>query len=187
MRSESTAAKILIWSAGVGVAALTFGFVLFATAATRKAPAGVPHADGIVVLTGRGDHRLRHAGRLLSEGKARQLLVSGVNRRISKNDVRLLMQLDESIFHCCVDVGYKARDTMGNAGETREWAERRRLSSLIVVTSFYHMPRSLTEIALALPEVQLFAYALAPRSLRSRPWWRSEEQRLNSSHLGISY
>jgi len=171
MRSRSTASVVLVWAVGTSVAALMFGFVLFATAATRTAPAAVPHADGIVVLTGRGEHRLQHAGRLLREGKAHRLLVSGVNRRITKDDVRRLTQLDEPTFHCCVDIGYEARDTMGNAGETRAWVERRGLSSLIVVTSSYHMPRSLVEIALALPEARLHAYALVPKEFRSTPWW----------------
>ncbi|MGH6814265.1 MAG: YdcF family protein [Hyphomicrobiaceae bacterium] len=162
---------MLIWTAGLGTSVLVLGFILFAAAVTGETSANVPRADGIVVLTGRGEPRLPHAGRLLKEGKAHRLLVSGVNRRISKDSVRRLMKLDEPTFQCCVDVGYDAQDTAGNADETRAWVERLRLSSLIVVTSSYHMPRSLTEISLVLPEAQLHAYAVVPKDSHSRPWW----------------
>ncbi len=40
---------------------------------------------------------------------------------------------------CCVDLGHTARDTIGNATETRDWAADHHYVSLIVVTSAYHI------------------------------------------------
>jgi uncharacterized SAM-binding protein YcdF (DUF218 family) len=42
---------------------------------------------------------------------------------------------------------------------------------LIIVTSSYHMPRSLAELAIALPEAQLIPHSVVPLKLRNRAWW----------------
>ena len=65
--------------------------------------------------------------------------------------MRRLLGLDKQLFNCCVDLGYEALDTVGNADETRTWARSNGYTRLIVVTSRYHMPRSLAELALAMP------------------------------------
>ena len=55
-----------------------------------------------------------------------------------------------------------ARDTLGNAREARDWAKARGYRSLIVVTSAYHMPRSLSEMSRILPEVELVPVPVQP-------------------------
>jgi uncharacterized SAM-binding protein YcdF (DUF218 family) len=88
--------KVLRLSVGAAVVALTLfiiGFVIFAIVTTREAAWSLQPADAIVVLTG-GEKRIGEAARPLSEGKARRLLISGVNRQISKQDARRLTGLD---------------------------------------------------------------------------------------------
>ena len=82
-----------------------------------------------------------------------------------------LSGLDEPDFDCCVDLGYAALDTIGNADETRAWAEARNYESLIVVTASYHMPRSLAELARVLPGTKLIAHPVMPKSFRQEVWW----------------
>ena len=155
---------------GLCLALLVFGFALFATNVMRDTPVTEGSADGIVVLTG-GDFRIQEGGRLLMQGRAHRMLISGVNATTSRDDLIKLSGLDAAKFDCCVDIGYAAQDTAGNADETRTWAHERKLSRLIVVTSNYHMPRSLTELALALPETELLPDAVVPRKFRNRAWW----------------
>jgi uncharacterized SAM-binding protein YcdF (DUF218 family) len=62
-------------------------------------------------------------------------------------------------------------NTRENAIETRRWAERRGFHSLIVVTSNYHMPRALAEIAHQLPEVALVPFPVVTQRQRSERWW----------------
>jgi uncharacterized SAM-binding protein YcdF (DUF218 family) len=175
------AARIMISGTGAMTAALIFGFVLFAVAVTRDAreAAGDRKADGIVVFTG-GGKRLPEAMRLLDNGLATRLLISGVNRRTSRDDVRRLVTPSGNgapgagtarAFDCCVDIGYDALDTIGNADEARTWATTWRFSSLIVVTASNHMPRSLAELRLALPDVRLIPHAVVPGKLKGGPWW----------------
>ena len=78
-------------------------------------------ADGIVVLTG-GEHRLSEAARLLAEGRGKRLLISGANRMATREDLHRKSGLAPALFDCCVDIGYDALTTSGNAQETKAWA-----------------------------------------------------------------
>jgi uncharacterized SAM-binding protein YcdF (DUF218 family) len=169
MGSRRTKA-VVVGAAGVSLALLIVGFFIFAAFATRAVVSEPLRADGIVVLTG-GEARIAEAGRLLEVGKARRLLVSGVNRRTGREDLRRLIGVKRQLFDCCVDIGYEALDTSGNADEARAWASQWHFASLIVVTASYHMPRSLAEIALVLPEAKLVPHPVVPRQLQSAPWW----------------
>ena len=62
---------------------------------------------------------------------------------------------------------------IGNAEEASDWAAHRRYRRLIVVTSSYHMPRTLTEFARAMPHVRLIAHPVLSRNVRDHAWWQS--------------
>ena len=72
---------------------------------------------------------------------------------------------------CCVDLDYSALNTLGNAVATRRWVIDHGFHSLIVVTSAYHMPRALAEIAHQLPDVALIPFPVVADRLRVEPWW----------------
>ena len=76
------------------------------------------------------------------------------------------------MFDCCVDIGYEAQDTPGNADETMQWAADQKFSKLIIVTSSYHMPRSLTELGRVMPDVKLVPYPVVTQGFRKERWWR---------------
>ncbi|PWR25112.1 YdcF family protein [Zavarzinia aquatilis] len=118
--------------------------------------------DGIVVLTG-GALRLDEAAILLADGRARRLLISGVSIDTKPEDIReRLPALDDDLFRCCVDLGYQARNTIGNAGETAAWARANGMKTLRVVTAAYHMPRTLVELRRVLPEVEVVPHPVFP-------------------------
>jgi uncharacterized SAM-binding protein YcdF (DUF218 family) len=149
---------------------LATGFVLFARAVAGYLPQGVaPRADGIVVLTG-GDLRLLAGARLLKEGRAARLLISGVNPQTSRQDLRRLSGLSDRLFAARVDID-DAHTTIDNADKTKDWAAANGYKKLIVVTSSYHMPRSLTELARAMPDVTLVPYAVVPNRFKATQWW----------------
>jgi uncharacterized SAM-binding protein YcdF (DUF218 family) len=157
----------LIW--GVGLAA-------FADRVDRYAPAPEPAAaDAIVALTGASDVRIAQGMRLLEAGKGKRLLVSGVNRAATREDVREVIRAYGKLYDCCVDLGFQAETTLGNAEETADWAKAHRFDSLVVVTSDYHMPRSLLEIRSALPGVRLHPYPVETENVDAQRWWASGE------------
>ena len=145
------------------------GFVIFASSIAHYATAAGLQADGIVVLTG-GEHRLSEAARLLAEGRGRRLLISGANRATTRHDLYRKSGLSTAMFER-VDVGYAAHDTSGNAEETKAWATTHGFSRLIIVTSSYHMPRSLIELGRAMPATALVPYPVVSRNFRTERWW----------------
>jgi uncharacterized SAM-binding protein YcdF (DUF218 family) len=148
------------------------GFVGFAERITKAAPPADPRADAIVVLTG-GSARIDGALQLLAERRASRLLISGVNPSVSSKDLARLVGGDlRDDLDCCVDLGHDAIDTVGNAAEARSWVKERGFSSLIVVTSDYHMPRSMAELANAMPDVELIPFPVSNPQLRLADWWR---------------
>jgi len=156
--------RALISAGVVLVLAVIGGFVYFAatlppgqttTSATTK-------ADAIVVLTGARD-RIAAAMRLLEAGRGARLLISGVNPEVSRDDLEALIGGPGTRFACCVDLGFEARTTDGNAAETALWAAENSYRSLIVVTSTYHMPRSLIVLSREMPGVILIPHPVAYR------------------------
>jgi uncharacterized SAM-binding protein YcdF (DUF218 family) len=156
---------VLIWFLGL----LAFAGII----QHERAPDPLPQADGVVALTGASNARITEAMTLLAQGKARQVLVSGVNPTVTREQLRQAMRAPKALYACCVQLGYQAEDTIGNAREIADWARRMDFRSLIVVTSDYHMPRSIMEIHAALPEVKLIPYPVATPSLDAPRWWRS--------------
>ncbi|MGI9168718.1 MAG: YdcF family protein [Caulobacteraceae bacterium] len=158
---------VLIWTAGL---------MEFADRIARLMPAEEPSAaDGIVALTGGSDLRVGAGSRLLEEGKGRRLLVSGVNRRATRRDLLGVTGAAKLVFDCCVDLGFTAADTIGNARETAEWARSLGYRRLILVTADYHMPRARLELKAAIPEAAVAPYPVATAALDARHWRSSGE------------
>lgn len=162
--------RVLVGIIGAAAWLLVLGFMMFAAQVMREPEPAALNADGIVVLTGT-ESRIREGARLLREGHGRRLLISGVNRQTTRGELLRLAGLSGSPLESAVDLGYEAHDTIGNAGEARTWAEANRYASLIIVTSSYHMPRSLVELRLAMPNVMLIAAPVLPKTARPDVWW----------------
>src|SRR5690606_27445497 len=129
-------------------------------------------ADGIVVLTG-GASRIPDAIELLAAGHGRRLLITGVHRTTSSRELARLVPRYEQLLKCCVDLDHSAINTVGNAAETRRWVKDQRFTSVIVVTSSYHMPRSMAELGRQLPDVRLIAFPVVTEKMRDEAWWDS--------------
>lgn len=103
--------------------------------------------DAIVVLTG-GAGRLERGLKLLGEGRAERMLVSGVARSVRPVELAVRHGASESLFDCCVDLGREAVDTRSNAEETARWLKRHGFRTVRLVTNDWHMPRARFELSL---------------------------------------
>ncbi len=118
-------------------------------------------ADGIVVLTG-GEDRLATAFQMLDEGRADQLLISGVPNTVSLRDMERSAHLARPPADSHVTLGHHAQTTVGNADETAAWVAAHHIHTLIVVTAGYHMPRAVLELSRAMPAVRLYPMRVQP-------------------------
>jgi uncharacterized SAM-binding protein YcdF (DUF218 family) len=157
----------LIIAACIG---FSVGFAHFVKAVRAAPPDPPPRADAIVALTGGSKARLTTGVRLLREGRARRLLISGVNRDVRDSELFDVLDVEPELAECCVDIGRAAVDTLGNASEAAAWARRNGFRRLIVVTDDYHMPRSVAELKLALPRAKLYAYPVPTRWTEPGRW-----------------
>jgi uncharacterized SAM-binding protein YcdF (DUF218 family) len=157
----------------VAVAALICGgFAWFVWHVPAEEIALDRNADGIVLLTG-GASRIEDAIELLSAGRGKRLLISGVHPTTSTAEIARINPRYQRLVSCCIDLDHSAINTVGNALETRRWVHHRGFSSLIVVTSAYHMPRTMAELKRQMPEIELLPYPVVTDKLRNEPWWSS--------------
>jgi len=153
----------------LAVVMLVIGFFIF-TGSIERSQLEPRTADGIAVLTG-GAARIDEAMKLLTQQKAKRLLITGVNRTTSTEELKQLASQGDQLFSCCVDIDKEARNTIDNATETSQWVARNHYTSVIVVTSNYHMPRALAELARVMPGVTLIPYSVVDNNVHLDRWW----------------
>lgn len=165
----------LAWLAGAGAVIVGAAFGLFIAALPGPPLRSPPPTDAIIVLTG-SEKRVQEGMRLLAEGRGRRLLISGVHRSTTKDDLRRMIGLAPIFFDCCVDLGHEALSTTGNAEEAEAWVKAWRFQSVLVVTAHYHMPRSMTELKRVLPNTTLIAHPVFGKSYQNGVWWADAAQ-----------
>jgi uncharacterized SAM-binding protein YcdF (DUF218 family) len=158
--AAGVATTILLWAAGLA----WFVYSSLAIAADPKA-----QTDAIVVLTG-GRLRLEAGLDLLGAGRAQKLFVSGVNRHVDRMELmRVAGRTDEGNLGRIV-IGHDADNTLGNARETAQWMQQEGYRSLRLVTSWYHMRRSLLEFERAMPDTLIVAEPVYAVRIEGEAW-----------------
>jgi uncharacterized SAM-binding protein YcdF (DUF218 family) len=140
----------------IGIAlALAVGFAWFSRQIDMPGGEAPAHVDGIVAFTG-GAERVETALRLLAQGRAERLLLSGIGGGAELPELAHHAGVDSLPLASRITIGRSATTTHGNAWETAAWARAGGIRSLLVVTASYHMPRALAELGRALPEARLY-------------------------------
>jgi uncharacterized SAM-binding protein YcdF (DUF218 family) len=152
---------LIVLLAGAWVIGL-LAFIVVIWAASPPDP--IPHADGIVALTG-GDDRVGTAMALLADRAAPALLISGAGRGTYLGDFTADDAAAATRYASEITLGHAALSTRGNAVETAAWAKARHMHSLIIVTADYHMPRASLEIHRFLPAVTLIEVPVRPPAM----------------------
>ena len=171
MRGIGRALRSVFWMGLLASLGWLAGLVAFVeTLDAPRMPAQV-RADGIIVLTGGAD-RIEDAIRLLETGYGRRLLISGVNVQVSTEQLRRTWPGHELAFDCCIDLDFRARNTIENALESAEWVKKHGFRSIILVTARYHMPRARLELSAAMPGIAIEPYPVITGASRIEDWWR---------------
>lgn len=161
-----------IFNLGIYFSSLLFmlwiiGFVVFSLYAFSFKYYPQKHSDAIVVLTG-GSNRIKTGLKLIEEKKTDYMLISGVNKEVSKQD--LFPAIDDEIAKK-ITLGYEALDTKGNAKEINNWIKGKNIQTILLVTSFYHMPRSIFEIKKINQNLKITPWPVFPKSFNQSVDW----------------
>lgn len=158
---------VAVWLAGLQW--FTHGIV------TDTAPEALAPADAIVVLTG-GSKRIDEGFVLLEKKLGKKLFISGVYHGVEVK--QLLDKLNKSSrLKCCVELGFEAADTQGNAKETVKWLREQKYSTYYLVTANYHMARAKLNFEAYAPDLTLIPYPVNPEGLERQGWWRDPQFR----------
>ncbi|MGN1063395.1 MAG: YdcF family protein [Alphaproteobacteria bacterium] len=150
--------SLLVWLLGFCI------FTLYAI--SFKLTPDTP-TQAIVVLTG-GTDRIETAVELLKKRTADYLLISGVNKKVSGPDLLRTVPTDLTEK---ITLGYWAENTRENALETTVWIKDKNITSILLVTSFYHMPRSIFELKKSAPFLKIIPYPVFPKSFGESVDW----------------
>jgi len=149
------------------------GWLWFATAIAVAEPLEAKvKTDAIIVVTG-GHGRVNAGLDLLDDNKAPKLFISGVNKAAKKSDLikswkRPLSLRNSNEEPCCVYLGYEALDTNQNAIEVSDWVKKNDIETIRLVTSTYHMPRTLHLMRQNLPNTVIKPYPVFTNDFE--PW-----------------
>lgn len=127
--------------------------------------------DAIIALTG-GKNRIAEAVNLLNKGLADKMFISGVQKDISlkeikqRKDVKIETKRE-------IELGNQSTNTVENAIETNEWINKNKIKSIRLVTSNYHLPRSIEEFRSRNPKLIIIAHPVYSERV-SKKWWKNE-------------
>lgn len=149
------------------------GFVCFAHYINSYEIDKTTKTDAIIVLTG-GKNRISEGIRLLNENLADKLFISGVPADVSIKQIEKQAKVyayDENK----IELGRKATNTIENAIETEEWIKKNNIKSIRLVTSSYHIPRSLQEFIIYVTMESNLEVILNPiySPNVNLKWWKS--------------
>jgi uncharacterized SAM-binding protein YcdF (DUF218 family) len=124
--------------------------------------------DAIVVLAG-GRGRIDEGVRLYREGQADTLLFIGVDPTVRKGD--LYRELPGGRSAEGVILEKSSRNTLENALYSRELILRKKITSIRLITSRYHMKRSMLFFRTFLPrDIAIYPHPVDSRNL-VQAWW----------------
>lgn len=162
---------IPLWLIGFGL------FILYVFSFQFSEP---PAVQGIVAWTG-GEYRIQTALKLLEQDPETRLLISGVNKNVAP--ISFLGNINPETRQR-IDLGYQATTTQENAHETATWVYQNHFKSVMLVTSFYHIPRSLLEFKHALPTTTVYPYPIWPKDFTESVSWIHTR---SAFHLFVEY
>ncbi len=156
-------------------------FLLFCLVTISLKYIPLQKTDAVIVLTGGKDHRIQAGVKLLELKWADRLFISGVNQDVKVQDI--LGSKEQDLYNL-IHLGYMAQNTHTNALEINQWTQDHNVKSIILVTSFYHMPRSLLEMKGIKSNIKIIPHSIFPKDFNESTEWLHTKY---AWHLFIEY
>ena len=137
--------KIFIFLVSINILALIWWLILIFNTFPKKFYftnlVSSKDNSAIIVLTG-GKGRIEKGIDLYKNDHGSFLFISGV---FHESELEIKQQIEKQVFNqnCCVVYDKNATSTLENAFEVKNWlVENPEIENLILVSSYYHLPRS---------------------------------------------
>ena len=145
--------KLFIYFFSLFLIFLILGFFYFLRVISYTNVMIGKNIDGIAILTG-GKGRIGLGLNLFTKQSNIKLIISGVDKKISINSVLpSKFQENNRIY-----IDQVSESTFENATVISDWAKRNQLYNINVITSYYHMPRSMLLLNKFTEKVNYYAY-----------------------------
>ena len=96
--------------------------------------------DGVIAYTG-GKYRIGTAALIIKNGFKGPVLISGVYPGLDMSKVYQALELTKQQTQQ-INIDYSAVSTVGNVEQTLNWVKSNNLSKVLIITSYYHVPRT---------------------------------------------
>ncbi len=138
---------------------LQFNFFLFNIQSYKNTDLNKKEIEGIVVLTG-DKFRILEGLKILNSEIGYKLLISGVNREISIEEIKKEFPKFNQLFNCCVELESISKNTFENVREIFFWKKNNNIKNILLITSDYHLPRVELEVNRLLLDKETFYYGV---------------------------
>ena len=135
----------------------------------------------VVILTG-GTNRIKEGFEVIYKLDKKSIsnlkvLVSGTGKGFSKLSLqeKLNPNFDLRLIECCVELDDVSQDTYSNAVETSKWVSKNNIEEILLITSNYHIPRSILEFQNKMPNLKILYYPITPKQHQINKWLTSFE------------
>lgn len=159
--------KLIVLSIFLIIGLWLGGLCLFAYTINHYPTDTKTHTQAIVVLTG-GRNRISEAVKLLNQGLADKLFISGVEKNTSLQDISDSQDIPMPAKK--ISLEKKSTNTIENAIQTQAWLKKNNISSIRLVTSNYHLPRSIQEFQYQNPNLHIVPHAVFSDHV-AKEWW----------------
>ena len=138
---------------------LQFNFFLFNIQSYKNTDLNEKEIEGIVVLTG-DKFRILEGLKILNSEIGYKLLISGVNKEISIEEIKKEFPKFNQLFNCCVELESISTNTFENVREIFFWKKNNNIKNILLITSDYHLPRVKLEVNRLLLDKETFYYGV---------------------------
>ncbi len=168
--------RLCFWLFLIAAVLWSSGFYWFSQQIPRSPLQDTASTDGLIILTG-GEKRIEEGIRLLAEGKANRLFISGVGKDVRLEDIlhQLPSGLPPQVKPEQIELGYEALNTAGNADEANQWIRANQLQTVRVITANYHLPRAALEFSRIAPGVVVVMHPVFPDRMFMAGWWKDPQ------------
>ena len=145
--------KVAIYIFSLIILFLIYGFVNFFEKIHNNQVNFNNQTDGIAVLTG-GKGRINLGLELFKKNKNLRLIISGVDKKVSDKSIIPNNLKNKS----SITIDKISESTYENAKIINEWTSKYKLQNVTIISSYYHMPRSMMLIQSLAPTINFYAY-----------------------------